>query len=422
MRPCLVVSLLTIAACSSSPPTPRLVRARVTADLGHILHETKNAATPSIRGLPSSFGLAPVAGLDPDAATSWLNENVFTDASSVGDGVFIISPELVCSTDQDCVQRLAAADLRVRVEQDDNGALRFAIQLDAAHDEPLSFLLSHDELAMAVDLDGATQAMLALAQLTGERAPSATLQGQATADLKILGPAHATASLTIDRALALAVADGGQPLAGDGALRFASPAAPVLAVELDGNAPLARLDLGLGETIAHLPGSAGQSTNDVDLAGLTGSIALDAAGTLAVHGFSLGDKTTTIQRGGVTARAIDLNPNDDRALAATLITNASDGTEMLTVSPRLDLQQRTDHSAPGSTSPIYDITRVQLDGSLAMSANHDAARVVGGSLSLTTSPSQYGFSATAGECVTATDALDATTGQTYTVYAIATCP
>jgi hypothetical protein len=227
-------------------------------------------------------------------------------------------------------------------------------------------------------------------------------------------------SLTFDRALAVAVAPQGQTLSGDEAFRFASTAEPVFAIELDGNAPLAQLGVHLGDTITHLPGTGDSPSIDVDLAGLTAHLMDDGEGTLTVQQLSLGDKTTTLQRGGATAYAIDLNPNDGRTLDATLTFDALRSTETLAVSPRLDLQQWFDHSALGDQPPVYDITRVQLDGSLQAAAG--AARVLGGTFAFTTSPTRYGFSAITGQCVTDTDTYDATLDQTYRQFSVAACP
>jgi len=327
----------------------------------------------------------------------------------------------VSSVDPDCVNRVTTAQLRVRVEEDDNHALRFAVQIDPNHDEPLSFLLAHTELAITVDLDGADHAIISLAELLGEQAPNVDLMGQVTADVKILGSAHAKASLTIDRATMVAVAPQGEPLSGNGAFRFASAAAQVIAIELDGTAPLAKLDLGLGETLVHLPGDSTTKSTDVDLAGLTAN-ATFTGNTLIIDHLSLGGKTTTIAKDSVVAEMIDLNPNDGRALQATLTADPNTGTETLLVAPRLDLERSIDHAVMGDAPPVYDVTRVLLEGALQASAAPSQTRVLTGTLSLATSPAQYGFLAVAGQCIAQAQAYDATSGQDYTAYSVGACP
>ena len=428
MRTLSLAALLT--ACSAAPPpSPSAVRSRIDADLGHVLREAKAAADASTANVPGAMTLGAVLPVrlgvtlpalpDPDTTTAWLDDHVFSDANALGDGVFAIPPEVACAAgDAACAQRLADAQLRVRVEQDDSGALRFAVQIDAAHDEPLSFLLSNDELAIALDLDGSEQAVIAAAQLLGEQAPMVQLQGAATADVTILGRAHAKLSLAIVRALSLALAPQGVMLADDGAFRFASAPGQVLAAELDGNAPLATLDLGLGDTIVHLPGDATTASTDVDLAGATASASYAPGGALVLEHVSLGGKTTMLGRASAIGRMIDLNPDDGRAFDASITANSSG--ETLIVSPRFDLRQTIDHTALGDVPPVYDPTRVLVDGALLTSASQ--VEVATGTYALATSPAQYGFSATTGQCVAPTAAHDAASGQDYTAYVVSACP
>lgn len=471
MRTCLVsLSLLSTAlvACSGDPPAPSEVRARIADDLRHVLTEGKAAMDGSTANLPSSaaFGFAtsaldstgaarlaePVARLfetkdrrlafddessadfDPDDIIDYLNQKLFTDANYLGDGVYKVPASLVCeetvyddttntettSIDPECAQRLAQAQLRIRVEEDDG--LRFWIQLDANHDEPLGILLRHDEVALTVDLDDATDAMIALAQVFGEEAPNADLSGQITGSLKILGDAHASASLSFDRALSIRFADQGVALDSDGAFRFASAAGEIASVDLDGTAERAALDLGLGETSVHVPGDElDPRATDVLLGGATVAATFEDS-TLTLDNISLGTKTTTVSVGGEQALAIDLNANDGRALDATITVDPATGNETLAVSPRLDLQLATNHALLDEEAPVYDVTRVLLDGSLRGSPEGDHVEVLSGSFSIATSPSEYGFSANAGECVFATEIYDDTTFSSWTQYSVGTCP
>src|SRR5206468_8802494 len=141
-----------------------------------------------------------------------------------GDGIYEVPASLVCATttvdskgnsietiDGDCAERLARAELRVRTAKDGD-ALVFAIQVDADHDEPLIFTLTHTSIAISVDLDDAQHAFVALASVFGEDTPNARLSGQVTAKLEILGTAKLRASLAIDRALSIAFAKTGASL------------------------------------------------------------------------------------------------------------------------------------------------------------------------------------------------------------------
>jgi hypothetical protein len=417
--------LVVLAACSADPPSPATVRAHVDADLGNVLGQTQGALE-GVTGLPvpATFALAGLGGvglpsLDASATTAWLDANVFSDANATGDGAFALPASLFCA-DAECEARVADAQPRVRVEQEDGGAMRFAIELDGAHDEPLSFLLAHDSLAAELDLDGAAAATAAFAELAPifsepgpDAAPTAMTQGAASARIAVLGDAHVQVSASIDRAIMVAAAPGGTPLAGDGAVRFASDAAPVLAIELDGNAPKLTGQLALGETIAHV------GSIDVDLAGATASGSW-TPGALTLANVSLGGKTTTVERGGAPAMTLDLDPLDGRALAVTLASDGA-GTATLAFTPRLDLERWVDHAVLGDAPPVYDVTSLVVDGALVAPAPQASVRVQTGALSAATSPASYGFDATAGECVTASMGTDAS-GASFTRYAVAACP
>jgi len=457
------LSLLTavLVGCTNAPP-PDEVRARIAEDLGNVLHEGKAASDGSTASLPSgtAFGLltasvdqsgttarllAPLreiattkgvmnadgdSGFDPDAIIKMLNEELFTDANYLGGGVYKVPASMVCTEttydssgnpvtaiNQDCAHAIDRAQLRVRVEEDDG--LRFWVQIDSNHDEPLGFLLRHDELAVTINLDDATDAMIALAQMFGTQAPNVDLSGQITASVQIIGEAHAKIALTFDRALAIKFADQGVDLNSADAFRFASAQANVFAIELDGHATKGSFDLGLGETTAHVPHDVDPAT-DYFLAGATVNATFQA-NTLTLNNISLGNKTTTVSVGGQQAASVDLNPNDGRKLSATVTLDPGTLTETVTVSPRLELLASVNHALLGDTQPVYDVTRVFLDGSLRSTALPDQVEVVSGTYSIATTPAQYGFSATAGQCVLGTDTYDPVTYDSYTLFSVGAC-
>jgi hypothetical protein len=125
---------------------------------------------------------------------------------------------------------------------------------------------------------------------------------------------------------------------------------------------------------------------------------------------------------GVRAVAIDLNAQDGRAFDATVSHDPGTGADTLEVTPKLDLQLTVDRAVLGGTPPVYDVTRVLLDGSLRGSDAGDQLEVLAGSFSVATDPASYGFAATAGQCVTAADATDPATGSTFTRFSVAACP
>jgi hypothetical protein len=161
---------------------------------------------------------------------------------------------------------------------------------------------------------------------------------------------------------------------------------------------------------------------ELDLAGATATASFADGKPLALTHVSLGNRTTTVSIGGVRAVAIDLNAQDGRAFDVTVSHDAATATDTLEVTPKLDLQLTVDRAVLGGTPPVYDVTRVTIDGSLRGSDTSDQVEVLTGSFSVTTDPASYGFAATAGQCVTAADATDPTTGSTFTQLIVAACP
>jgi hypothetical protein len=359
-------------------------------------------------------GEAEDGGFDTDSIIELLQNELFTDANHLGDGVYQVPPSMICEDgDVECATEFAKVQLRVRVEDDDD-ALKFWIQVDANHDEPLGFKLGRTELAITVDLDEAEDAVRALAPVFGEQAPNAELGGRITGSLRIHGRAHAAASVTFDRALSIKFADQGVNLDSDGAFRMASAAGDIFAIDLDGNAAKASFGLGLGLTTLHVPGDEVEASTDVLIGGATVNAQAHGS-TLTLTNLSLGNQTTTVHTGGALELSIDLNPNDGRKLDATVTLDTA-GNETLAVSPKLDLQTFVS-DAPNP----YNVTRVLLDGSLRGDALGEQVEVLSGSFSIQTNPAAFGFSAAAGQCVFATEMSDDTTFTSWTQYSVGTC-
>jgi hypothetical protein len=91
------------------------------------------------------------------------------------------------------------------------------------------------------------------------------------------------------------------------------------------------------------------------------------------------------------------------------------------VSPKLDARMAIDHAALGDSAGVYDVTRVLIDGTLHRSDASDQVEVVSGEFSIVTNPASYGFTATAGQCVSSTESLDATTDLYYTEWSVGAC-
>jgi hypothetical protein len=472
----LAVSILAglgLAACGDEPPAPDEVRARISADLAGVLREANAAYVGGTEAMPGAAAsavvdrmlggdstvalrvrsavatlAAPRAGggarpleepYSPDDDVAILTQKLFTDENHLGDGIYQVPASLVCAEttidgsgnpietiDPACADKLAQAQLRVRVEKSGD-QLRFAIQIGEDHDEPLTIGLEPNAVSVTVDLDDAWRAAVTLAPLFGEDLPNAQLAGQITGRLEILGAAHAKATLDIDRAISIAFAEAGVALDGPDAYRFSSAAAKVLALELDGHGQRGSYALGLGATAAHvlvdtLVGT--QTTREryeLDLPGLTARAAFAAGQPLELTGVSLGDRTASISRNGQRASAIDLNPDDGRAFGATIALDPATGRETVAVSPKLDLRLFVDHGAWGEPAPVYDVTQIVLDGSVRGDATADRLEVVTGSFRISTNPAGYGFTAAAGQCVSAAEVEDVPSGDFYTRWTVGAC-
>jgi hypothetical protein len=459
-------SLVLLGCTDDPPPTPTEVRSQISSDLANVLHEANAAFAGSQDVVPGSTAVAvvdrvlgtdtalgarvraimpPVVArgadaapapsdddlIDAQAAISYLDDQLFTDANHVGNGVYQVPAALVCSRttydasghpvttiDPTCAAQLAKLDLRIRVARD-GGTLVFAIQVDADHDEPLRFTLTHTSLAVTVDLDGTQHAFVALAALLGADVPNAMLAGQVTGKLEVLGTAKARASLAIDRALSIAFAKQGADLGGPDAYVLSSAKAEAFSVTLDGGAKSGSLAVGLGATAVKLPQTSGKRV-ELDLPGATAQATFAAGQPLRMTHLGLGGRTTTVSINGVRAETIDLNPDNGRTLDATLTQDAATGALTFAVTPKLDLQHSIDHAVLGDTPPVYDVTRLVLDGSLIQPAASDQTKVTG-SLSITTSPASYGITASAGQCVISAEAVDPTTGASFTRWTVTTC-
>ena len=448
----LVCSLL--AACGGEdPPTPAATRTRIAADLGAVLTQAnaaqQGAQLPSLEALTTLANLIPALGgssasttsaakrvmhlaaadgdaIDTQVVIDYLDNTIFTDANSLGNGLYQVPASVVCTTttvddqgnetqaiDATCATKLAQAQLRLRVASNGD-TLELAVQVDANHDEPLTFSLSSTSAGVSVDLDDASDAIAALAGIFAETPPNVRLSGAATARLDILGTAHAKASLSIDRAITVAVADQGQDLEGAKAIKFSSAQANVLAFELDGAAHSGSAALALGATKLQIPAE-DDTTFAIDVPGATARAGIVAGGPALITNVSLGDRTLTISKNGTVAASIDLNPDNGRTLNASL---ASDGT--FTPSPKLDVHFYVNHAALGDGPSPYDVTQVIVDGAVRPHGD-GSLEVVSGGMMIAANPQPASASATVGQCMAQVEVTDADSGAFYEQWVAATC-
>lgn len=449
------LALSSLAACGGGDdaPAPAALRTQLSADLGNVLRESSAAFADGTADLPSLDIVDRVLGtkvsesipfasasrtitrltgtraadgdgtkIDADASVDFLNNTLFTDANHVGNGIYKLPASLVCSgvdengqstaVDPDCAAAFDKLQIRIRTALDGD-TLTFALQLDANHDEPLRLELTHTSLALAVDLDEAGDAIDALSSQLGSSKPNVSLAGEIVGKLEVLGTAHAKASLSFSRALAIKFADAGASFDDPEAFSIASAASQVFAVAVDGVAKTGSFMVDFGATTIASPDDFGHR-QVIDMAGASATAEL-ANGALHITGISLGGRAATVKIDGALAQSLDLNSGGK--LDATI--SGDDTAVTIAVSPKLDLQRTVNHSVLGDEAPRYDVTRVQLDGQLQGRADSDALAVTG-TFSIATNPSTYGFSATTGQCVSGSETYD--NGQFYTQWTVAACP
>ena len=420
--------LVALAACGTDTPEPEEVRSRITTDLAHVLAEAEASIDQTGEAMPSGLAfdaLDRIAGsgdatgtflprianhltgalvaqpdrnakpadvVDGDATeiSERLANELFADANHLGDGLYRVPATLACEADDaDCAAKLER--VRVRVGED-NDALVFTVEVDAH--APLRFVLAHESLAATVDLDAAANALAALGE-----AP-VSLSGEVTGALHVLGPAAVRFATTIDRPIRIAI-DG---------LELASAIANVFQLELDGATRSAAAMIALGETRIAI---ADEESFELDLPGLTAIAMMTPSQPLQLTNVGLGTRTTTLSIDGRRALAIDVNPDDGRTFAASL--GRSDDRETLQTS-LIDLRFAVEHAGE---RPVYDVTQLLVSGALATDGSQ--IEVTSGRLSVTTNPTDYGFTATAGQCAFATEVEDVTTGRFYDQWSAGSC-
>lgn len=476
-------ALCSLVACADEPPTPAEVRAAIAKDLAHVLTEANGASEGASAAAPSDAAMTmidrmlgesdseitarmrakvgafmlerkvksaiaslaapedPVAEEDVSAETvRFLNEELFTDANHLGEGVFQVPAELACTTttiddtgntiemlDEECATRHDAAQIRIRVSKGDD-AMRFTLQMTEEKEEPFSVALAPQSIALTIDLDDAWRSAVAAASLAGEDVPNAALSGQVTGKLTILGTAHAEASLAIDRDVSIKLAEAGKDLEGAEALRFTSKKANVFAISADGANQAGTLTLGLASTYVHVPslfatdGTTVSETFELDLAGLTAHAEFAVGQPTVISDVGIGDRELITKLDGRVASWVAVNPDDGRKFGATIVDDVATGRSTISVTPVLDVRTFVDHAVDGSQPAVYDITRTFLDGTLSSSAADPATvKVESGSYSIETNPAGYGFTATAGQCVTSSESIDSTTGAYYTTFTTGAC-
>jgi len=128
---------------------------------------------------------------------------------------------------------------------------------------------------------------------------------------------------------------------------------------------------------------------------------------LEVVDIGFGGRPVVVTVDGARAQTLDVNPDDGHDFNVIVQRDeAVRSLQTLQVHPRLDLRMTVDHAVFGDAAPLYDTTRVVLDGVVRTTSAPDRLEVTDGTYRLETDPVGHGFEATAGQCVTGVDATD----------------
>lgn len=447
-----------IVGCGKDDPLPPAeVQAQIQTHLGDLLREASASIANSWEVMPRPDVLAllervvgvdtPVAQviqelgaqiavqpapIDVPATIAYLNDQLFDEASYLGDGIYEVSPAVVCSpsVDASCAGQLAKLDLRLHTtvsppvtfgDAPSDGGIVVAVQLGENHDEPLTLTLrflrdapglSRTWLTAELDLAVLQRSLAALTVAGATGIPHAALSGHLTVTLRG-DPTGASLRLDIDRPISIALAGASGDLAGRDAFTLSSAMTKVFDIVLVSvDRPLGNLELGLAETTVEFPAGADGKRVGIHLAGLTGDAALERPPLqLDVANLSLGGRPATISLDGATARTIDLNPDDGGALFLAI--NRDDPSpdtgvafNTLHTDPKLDLRMTADHSVLGD-SPLYDVSQILLDGLVRATASPDRIELRSGTFRIDTSPTGHGFTAAAGQCITGSETTGA---------------
>jgi hypothetical protein len=446
-----------IVGCGKDDPLPPAdVQAQIQTHLGDLLGEANASIANSweVMPRPDVLGLlervvgvdtpvaqmihelgeqiaVPPAPIDVPATIAYLDDQLFDEASYLGDGIYVVSPAVVCSPSGDagCTAQLARLDLRLHTTVSlpvtfggarSDGGIVVAVQLGENHDEPLRFTLrfvrdapglSRTWLTAELDLDVLQRSLDALTVAGATGIPHAALSGHLTVTLRG-DPNSASLRLDVDRPISVALAGASGDLAGRDAFTLSSAMTKVFDIILvSTNRPLGSLEFGLAETTAEFPAATDGKRVGIHLAGLIGDAALEPPPLQLDANLSLGGRPATILLDGSTARTIDLNPDDGGALFLAI--NRDDRSpdtgvafNMLHTDPKLDLRMTADHSVLGD-SPLYDVSQILLDGSVRATTSPDRIELRSGTFRIDTSPTGHGFTATAGQCITGSETTGA---------------
>ena len=373
----------------------------------------------------SGSGIQPAAdaggSMDPNGAdlAKQLADTIFTDANYEGDGIYRVSGDDFCPTDDTgaadptCLSDFEKADLAIRVELAGDG-LDFTLLVGPDQAAPLTLELRSARASLVADLAQAKDAIQYLAAAFDQQVDlPQVFEGRVAVSLIINGPKDVSVQLAVRRAVAI---EGDLP---GGHVAFSTAAAdPLASLEVNAASRTLTALVDLGRTRLSAPwsmlnaDSLASGVYAIDWQGLSLSAsASDGDSSLHIDNIGLGDDTSTIKLGDHTLVAVDLNADSGRRYGLTL-TPAAGGLPTATFDPGLDLVVAVDFSPLAAAGDAIDSWLIDQTYELsfqgdaptaqaiaATSTSAGAVRVASGTLTLSSTAADAPVVVGAGQCL-----------------------
>lgn len=371
----------------------------------------------------TTSGIQPAADEgDPSGAdlAQQLSDTIFTDANYEGDGIYRVSGDDFCPTDDTgaadptCLEDFAKADLAIQVELAGDG-LDFTLLVGPDRAAPLTLELRTDRASLVADLGEAKDAIQYLAAAFDEEVDLPDVfEGRVAVSLLVKGPQEVAIQLAVRRAVAI------EADLSSGHVAFSTAASdPLASLDIDAASRTVAVLLDLGRTRLSAPwsmlnaDSLASGLYAIDWQGLSFTAsASDGDDSLHIENIGLGDDTSTIKLGDHTLVAVDLNADSGRRYGLTLSPAPGGGLPTATFDPGLDLRVAVDFSPLADAGDAIESWLIDQTYELSFEgdaptaqaiaqtdASPGALRVASGTLTLSSTAAGAPVVVEAGQCL-----------------------
>lgn len=354
---------------------------------------------------------------DLSAPTSELTEiletRIFADAnieaSTATSVTYLLQGDVVCdggeqAPDQDCIDQVDAAQIRLVVTSPASGDVDVAIQVGPQRHNPLSLEFHQTSLAAEVDLGALKGAVEHITNGEADGFPD-TFAGRIRGEIAANSANSVTATLSVLSAVSISGGD-------DVSLSIAA-SNPTLQVTADGGAQTlsAALDLGAMQLMGPMGSeewdeelqdyvTVESQIFDLNVAGVSGSTTFSGAtDTLSFTNLGLGSTPTTFKVDGQQVLSVLIN---NGATFSASIAETAAGTS-IEVSPKFDLKAVMNFEAMGQDFDAWmnDTLSITLDGAAApkLLIADGQTKVVEGQLSMSLLNAGNSVTVAANQCL-----------------------